>query len=113
MSYETTTLLVFGIKLDYEEADLIQEKYLDDIHEEVTGCFLYLYGNMVGGDTAYLLGSSQSCHWAPDASAKATKVNLENSNKVEWVSKLFDICYQSGVKTEGKSPGWLLVSTYG
>lgn len=113
MSYETTTLLVFGFKVSGAEADLILEKYSDDIHEGVDGCLLYLYGNMVSGNTAYLLGAGDSCHWGPDASSKAEKVNLDGTHKVTWVSQLFEICYQAGVSTNGKIPDWLMVTTYG
>jgi hypothetical protein len=111
MSYDTNTLLVFGFKLTDVEAELIEKKYSDDIYSEINSCFLYLYGDMVLGDTAYLLGVCGSCHWGPDASAKAEKVNLDG-DKVGWISQLFEICYEAGVNTEDKQPGWLMVSSY-
>jgi hypothetical protein len=113
MSYDTSTLLVFGFKLSDTEAELIEEKYSDDIYSKIHGCFLHLYGNMVSGNTAYLLGACNSCQWGPDASSKAEIVNFADADKVQWVSQLFEICYQAGVKVEGKHPDWLLVSTYG
>jgi hypothetical protein len=113
MSYNTTTLLIYGFVVSSKEADKLIEHYGDDIETKgADECLLHLYGNMVLGDTAYVLGIDQSCHWGPKASREVERVNFRNNPEVHWVSKLFDVCYQSGVKTEGKTPDWLLVSSY-
>jgi hypothetical protein len=108
MSYETITMLAYGIILTDDEARKISDRD-GDIDDEIgaTGCNFDMWGNQVSGDTGYVLIVKDSQQYGGDGWVGGVSVDIGE----DWDRALALAC--ETVSIEYREPSWLLVSEYG
>jgi hypothetical protein len=106
MSYETTTMLAYGVVLADEEARKLENDEPDPVCEaETTGCVFEMFGDQVCGDTGYVLVVRDSIQYGGWCEEVGTNTGGD------WSAELKMACEKVGF--EYREPPWLLVSEYG
>jgi hypothetical protein len=106
MSYETTTMLAYGIILTKDEVKKIED-HDGDPYDEIgtTGCHFEMWGNHVSGDIGYVLvvcDSQQYGGWCKEVRTEIGEY---------WNLALIAACEETDIQY--RNPSWLLVSEYG
>jgi hypothetical protein len=108
MSTEYDAVVFYGVLVSQAEVDAWEKKTKKNFYDqEAHDCHVYMYGDMICGETGYAVSVDGSMEWA-----EFTAKILTNEITGSWNERLYEFFKEIDMPYD-KTPSWILTMTCG